>query len=190
MPHTVALPPLLEGIMSPRHHTLPALSEEALTDPRRLLTLRRTTLLDSPPTDVFDRFTRLAVTILRVPMALLTLVDVDRQFFVSQVGLPEPWASARQTPLSHSFCRYVVVTGERLLIADARVHPLFKDNRAIADFGIVAYAGIPLRTYDGAVLGAFCAAAHRPHTWRRREIEILHELAAAVTTDIELQLCR
>ena len=176
--------------MSPQHHTLPALPEGVIEDPRRLLTLRRTTLLDSPPTEVFDRFTRLAVTILRVPMALLTLVDIDRQVFVSQVGLPAPWASARQSPSSHSFCRYVVIIGERMVIADARVHPLFKDNPAIADFGVVAYAGIPLRTYDGAVLGAFCAIGRRPRQWRSREIEILHELAAAVTTDIELLLCR
>jgi len=131
-----------------------------------------------------------AVTILRVPMALLTLVDIDRQVFVSQVGLPAPWASARQSPSSHSFCRYVVVIGERMVITDARVHPLFKDNPAIADFGVVAYAGIPLRTYDGAVLGAFCAIDRRPRQWRSREIEILHELATAVTTDIELLLCR
>jgi len=175
--------------MSSPYQTLPALPDAAIADPRRLLTLRRTTLLDSPPTEVFDRFTRLAVTILRVPMALLTLVDVDRQVFVSQVGLPEPWASARQSPPSHSFCRYVVITGEPLLVADARVHPLFKGNPAITDLSIVAYAGIPLRTYDGAVLGAFCVADHRPHTWRRGAVAILRELAAAVMTDIELLLC-
>ena len=175
--------------MSPRYQTLPALPDATLGNPRRLLILQRTGLLDSPPTEIFDRFTRLAVSILRVPMALMTLVDVDRQVFVSQIGLPEPWASARQTPSSHSFCRYVVITGEPLLITDARVHPLFKDNPAIADLGVVAYAGIPLRTFDGAVLGAFCVAHHRPHTWRRREAAILRELAAAVMTDIELLLC-
>ena len=175
--------------MSLPHHTLLTLHDAALEDPQRLLTLRRTMLLDSAPTEVFDRFTRLAVTILRVPMALLTLVDVDRQVFVSQVGLPEPWASARQAPPPHSFCRYVVITGEPLLVADARVHPLFKDNPANTDLSIVAYAGIPLRTYDGAVLGSFCVADHRPHTWRRREVTILRELAAVVMTDIELLLC-
>ncbi len=75
-----------------------------LTDPARIAALRRTALLDSPPEEAFDRLTRLAHTALHTPMALVTLVDGDRQFFKSSIGLPEPWASRCESPLSYSQC--------------------------------------------------------------------------------------
>ena len=119
----------------------------SLRDPRRLAVLRDTGMLDGlpEPSPEFDRLTRLATRILGVPVSLVTLVDEDRQVFAGQCGLPEPRASTRETPLSHSFCQHTVVTGEPLVVEDARLHPLVRDNPAIADFGIVAYAGIPLR---------------------------------------------
>src|SRR5215212_1356552 len=110
----------------------------ALDDPRRLDALRRTALLDTPAEEAFDRLTRLATRILRVPVSLVSLIDRDRQFFKSCVGLPEPWASARQTPMSHSFCQHAVVTARPLVIEDAREHPLVRENLAIPDLGVIA----------------------------------------------------
>ena len=75
----------------------------AVRDPVRLSTLRRLCLLDTPPEEALDRLGRLATRVLRAPVALVSLVDSDRQFFKSAVGLPEPWATLRETPLSHSF---------------------------------------------------------------------------------------
>jgi hypothetical protein len=69
----------------------------------RLAALERTGLMDSPIEEPFDRLTRLAARIIKAPMALVSLVDRDRQFFKSAVGLPEPWRSRRETPLSYSF---------------------------------------------------------------------------------------
>ncbi len=158
-----------------------------LRNPERLAALRRVALLDTPTEQAFDRLTRLASKILRAPMALVALVNADRQFFKSSIGLPEPWASRRETPLSHSFCQYEVASGEPLIIADARVHPLVCDNRAIPDLGVVAYAGIPLITPDGYALGSFCVIDTQPRTWAVDEIGILKDLAAAVMTEIELR---
>src|SRR6516162_9470764 len=76
----------------------------------RLAALQRTELLDTLPELEFDRVTRLACRLLGTEVALLSLVDTDRQFFKSSCGLPEPWASIRQTPLSHSFCQHVVAS--------------------------------------------------------------------------------
>src|SRR5919202_2375924 len=95
-----------------------------LHDPARLAALRQSALLDSPTEAAFDRLTRLATRMLHVPVALVSLVDQNRQFFKSCIGLPDPWASQRETPLSHSFCQHVVATGEPLIIPDARTHPL------------------------------------------------------------------
>lgn len=90
---------------------------------RRLAALRDLRILDTPPEEAFDRFTRLAARLLGVPVALVSLVDRDRQFIKSQIGLPEPWASLRETPLSHSFCQYEVGSREPLLVEDATGDP-------------------------------------------------------------------
>ena len=154
--------------------------------PGRLRELRRTQLLDSPPEESFDRLTRLTSTVLNVPVALVSLVDDDRQFFKSCLGLPQPWAVQRQTPLSHSFCQHVVESGRPLVISDAREHPVLRDNPAIRDLGIIAYAGAPLITPSGDVLGTLCAIDHQPRHWTPEQVEILRNLAGSVLSEIKL----
>ncbi|HEX8835123.1 MAG TPA: ATP-binding protein [Abditibacteriaceae bacterium] len=156
--------------------------------PERLQALEQTGLLDSPPEEAFDRLTRLATKLLGVPVSLVSLVGAQRQFFKSQTGLVEPWASRRETPLSHSFCRHVVTTGKPLLVTDARRHPLLCDNGAIPDLGVIAYAGIPLETHEGYALGSLCVIDAKPRQWTTDEIDILEALAHSTMTEIELRL--
>jgi GAF domain-containing protein len=151
----------------------------------RLAALERTGLLDTLPEAAFDRLTRLATKIIGTPVALLSLVDSDRQFFKSAVGLPEPWMSKRETPLSHSFCKHVVATGCELVVDDAWTHPFLCGNMAVQDLGIVAYAGVPLVTSEGEALGSFCVIDTKPRRWKDRDLEILRELAATVMREIE-----
>jgi PAS domain S-box-containing protein len=159
----------------------------SIGDPVRLAALMQCGLLDSPSEESFDRLTRLATVLLNVPIALVSLVDSDRQFFKSQQGLPEPWASGRQTPLSHSFCQHVVTLGEPLIIADARKHPLVKENLAIRDLRVIAYAGFPLTSPDCQVIGSFCAIHTEPRSWSEEEVRHLEDLASVVITQIELR---
>jgi transcriptional regulator with GAF, ATPase, and Fis domain len=154
-------------------------------DPKRLRALRATGLLDSPPEEEFDRITEIVRRVLAVPVALVSLVDADRQFFKSQAGLPEPWASQRQTPLSHSFCQYAVESGEPLVVGDAREHPTLKDNLAVPDLGVIAYAGVPLIT-DGHALGSLCAIDHQPRVWTREQIDLLSDLAQLTVSEVKL----
>jgi GAF domain-containing protein len=158
----------------------------AVRDPERLRALRDTGLLDSPPQEVFDRHARIAAEALSAPVALVSLVDEERQFFKSCLGLPEPWATRRGTPLTHSFCQHVVATGEPMLVTDAREDPVLKDNLAIRDLGVVAYAGMPLIAGSGHALGTLCAIDHKPRHWTTREAELLKDLAEGVTREIEL----
>lgn len=158
-----------------------------LEKPERLKALHQLGLLDSQPEPSFDRFTKLAQKVLHVPVVLFSLVDSDRQFFKSQVGLTEPWASKRETPLSHSFCQYVVSSGAPLIIGDARQDPLLSDNLASPDLNVIAYAGTPIYTVEGQVLGSFCAIHSTPHQWTADELEILQDIATAVSTEIELR---
>ncbi len=137
----------------------------------------------------FDRITKLAARVLNAPVALISLVDSERQFFKSSVGLNEPWRSARQTPLSHSFCRHTLDTGEPLVIEDARVHPLVRDNLAVRDLDAVAYAGTPLIT-DGHVLGTLCVLDHHPRVWTSDQIDSLEALGASVLSEMELAIGR
>ncbi|HEX3818338.1 MAG TPA: GAF domain-containing sensor histidine kinase [Chthoniobacterales bacterium] len=154
----------------------------------RLETLQRSGLLDSAPEDFFDRLTKLATEVLGVPVALISLIDRDRQFFKSQAGLPEPLASTRETPLSHSFCQYVVVSGQPLVVNDAREIPLVRDNLAVRDFNVAAYAGIPLQAANGDTLGSFCALDMKPREWSLRDIELLCGFADQAMIEINLRL--
>lgn len=160
---------------------------QKIQSPRRLQALYETTLLDSPPEYAFDRLTAIACSLLGAPVSLVSLVDKDRQFFKSQQGVPEPIATERETPLSHSFCKHVVATNEPLIVNNARSHPVVCENPAIQDMGVEAYLGIPLSTPDGAPVGSFCVIDHEPRTWSARDIEILSELADIVMKEIALR---
>ncbi len=158
-----------------------------LTRPDRLAALRHTALLDTPPEEGFDRLTRMASRLLGTPVALISLVSEDRQFFKSAIGLPEPWASRRAAPLSFSFDAQVVSTGEQLVVEDARRHPLLRHSTAIRELGWVAYAGVPLATRDGQTVGSFSVVDKMPRLWSERDIALLKDLAASAVTEIELR---
>jgi CheY-like chemotaxis protein len=114
-----------------------------LGDPARLAALRRLELLDHPPRESFERVVDLAIRVLSVPAAFISLVEPHRHFFTSCAGLPGLWAERRETPLSHSFCQYTVARGEPLVIEDARAHPLVRENLAIPDLRVVADVLMP-----------------------------------------------
>ncbi len=168
-----------------RRHALLA-TAAAVQDPARLAALRATGQLDSPPDPGFDRHVRLAAEVLNAPVALVSLIDEDRQFLKSSVGVEEPWASARETPLSHSFCQHTVAQGEPLVVDDAREHPVLKANPAVAEMGTVAYAGVPLIDADGHALGTLCVLDSRPRQWSSHQVELLSDLAASVVSEITL----
>lgn len=158
----------------------------AVRDPERLRALRATGLLDSPFQENFDRHARIACEALGAPVALVSFVDDDRQFFKSCLGLPEPWQSRRESPLTHSFCQHCVASKEPLIVDDAREHPVLKDNLAIRDMNIVAYAGIPLIDRDGNALGTLCTIDDHPRHWSTHQVELLRDIASSVIREIEL----
>jgi len=159
-----------------------------VTNPERLERLRALEVLDTPSEAAFDAIAQLAGRLLNVPVALVSFVDDERQFFKSCVGtIPEPWMSERQTPLTHSFCQHVVERSEPLVVEDARTHPIVRDNRAIDDLGVIAYAGMPIVTPDGFVLGSLCAVDGVPRQWTEDELSSLSLLAESINTEIALR---
>jgi PAS domain S-box-containing protein len=158
--------------------------------PDRLAAARKTSLLDTSPEEAFDRLTRLAARLLGSPVALVSLLAEDHEFFKSATGLPEPWASRRTIPLAYSFSRHVIDSGESLALEDARRHPLVRSSPAVRELGWIAYAGVPLVTGDGEVVGALSVADGMPRLWSERDLALLEDLAASVVTEVELRILR
>lgn len=138
--------------------------------------------------EALSRFARLACRLLRAPVALVSLVDDRCQHFASAVGLPEPWASRAGTPLSHSFCQHVVASGAPLIVRDAREDPLVAQNLAIPDLNVIAYAGMPVTDETGHVLASFCVIDHEPRDWTDDELQVLQDITAAVTSEVQLRI--
>ncbi|MFI7543362.1 ATP-binding protein [Actinoplanes sp. NPDC049599] len=160
---------------------------DRLGDAARLRELRETGLLAAGCYPSLDRLVHSAAQQVGAPMALVTLVDADRQVFVSQVGITAPWA-VHGTPLSHSFCQYVVTDDAPLVVPDAHTDDRLSNNPAIEDLHAVAYAAFPLHSPDGAVLGAFCVIDTVPRHWTAQELAIVQALATAVETEIALRM--
>jgi GAF domain-containing protein len=159
---------------------------KAVADAGRLAAVHRTGLVDSGPDERFDGLARVAAKALHAPVALVSLVDEDHQYFKGCIGLTkEPWASQRGTPLSHSFCKHAVAQRRPLIVDDAREDPTLRDNPAIRDLDVIAYAGIPLIGSDGYALGTLCVIDHRPRHWRGEETTLLQEIANTVVAQVE-----
>lgn len=153
----------------------------------RLAELARTGLMDSVPEEVYDRAVRLARQITGAPVGLLSLVGDKRQFFKAQSGLDEAGVDARETPLSHSFCQYVVSSRTALAVIDARTHPLLAGNGAVGDLGVVAYLGVPVHGPSGEVLGSFCTIDKEAHEWSEGQLKALEDIAGLVEGEIRLR---
>lgn len=156
-------------------------------DPRRLASLERTDLLDTVPEPYFDRITRLVCKLVGTQTALLSLVSSEKQFFKSACGFSGPAADARETPLSHSFCRYVVDSGSPFIVTDARKIPELKGHGAVEDLGVVSYLGVPVHAPDGEVIGSLCALGADVRDWSDDDLATMRDLAALVDEDLALR---
>jgi two-component sensor histidine kinase len=150
---------------------------------QRLQALRDHLILDTPAEANFDGITKLAARLLGVPIALISIVDADRQWFKSRFGLNAP-----QTPRNVSFCGHVVEQDCPLFVSDARADARFADNPLVTgDPRVCFYAGMPLRTSEGHVLGTLCVIDHVPKVINSEDREALEILAAQVMAQLELR---
>jgi diguanylate cyclase (GGDEF)-like protein len=130
-------------------------------------------------TAILDRLSSLAARLLGAPVALVTLVNEESEILLGQYGMEGAAADERRMSLGHSFCKHAVASREPLVVPDARLDPLVRDNLSVRDHGVVAYAGIPLILESGEAVGAFCAIDHRPRVWSDHDLRTLDDLAAA-----------
>ena len=155
-------------------------------DPQRAAAVRRMVPLYRPPSIVYDRLTSLAAHLLEAPLALLTLVEPDRQFLVASHGIPADLEAARQTPIEYSICQFAVATGRPLVIADTASAAFLVDHPAITEFGIASYAGVPLITSDGWPVGALCVLDVATREWNDHQMAHLAFLAGVCMDEMRL----
>lgn len=149
----------------------------------RLAALREYEVLDTDPEVGFDDLTLLAASICEVPISLITLIDSDRQWFKSRVGLEVP-----ETPLEHSMCAYAILQPQMLVVEDAARDANFATHPAVArPDGIRFYAGTPLITPEGFALGTLCVADRVPHRLLPEQRYALEALGRQVQTQLELR---
>ena len=152
----------------------------------RLAVLQRTGLLDTESEEVFDRLTRLAVKLVRVPSAFISLVDSDRDFYKSAQGFGEPLAT-RRVLHGKTFCHYAIEKRSPLVIPDTAADPLYRDVPTVRTLGVAAYVGVPI-VIEGQAIGSFCVIDVQPRAWTEIEIDALRELAGAAEREIELRM--
>lgn len=158
-------------------HPVPSAQHEA----ERLDALRKLELLDTPPSEAFDRITRMAAQLFQLPVAAVSLTDADRQWFKSRVGVEHTSIPRERAP-----CATVAASGEMLVIPDLQGDACFHDS-PLAGTGVRFYAGAPLMTRDGYCLGAMCVLGPEPRQITDAERDGLADLAAMVMAQIELQ---
>jgi phosphoribosyl 1,2-cyclic phosphodiesterase len=156
--------------------------ERALTsdvEESRLATLHNLGILDTPPEERFDRITRLAASLLKVPMALVSLVDGERQWFKSSYGL-----TVAETSREVSFCSHAVASREVLVVSDTLQDPRFADNPLVTDSPRIRfYAGCPIFVEEACV-GTLCVLDDRPQQIDAERIRLLRELATLAETEL------
>jgi GAF domain-containing protein len=126
-----------------------------------------------------------AADVFNVNMAVITTVDDDREYFVGQCGdfpasVTDEAGALLPMPRGDAICNYVVGSDEALVIPDIERDPRFADNEAITRWGVRFYAGYPLRSKDGLVLGAFCILDDEPREFEEEDLELLETMAAEV----------
>ena len=138
-----------------------------------LKALRSLDILDTPPEERFDRLTRLAKRMFDVPIALVSLVDEDRQWFKSCVGL-----DVSETPRDISFCGHAILGNGPFIINDTAKDPRFADNPLVVNAPSIGfYAGCPLRHHDGSKMGTLCIIDENPRTLDKEDVDALQDLA-------------
>ncbi|MBC8035441.1 MAG: GAF domain-containing protein [Chitinophagaceae bacterium] len=152
----------------------------------RLKALDAYNIIDTMAENEYDCITRIAAHICNTPVSLISLLDQNRQWFKSSYGF-----KIAETPREYSFCNSTIMDGQSILIVpDLRVDKRFSDNPLVkGEPNVVFYAGAPLITPEGYVLGSICVLDDQVRTLDENQIATMMALSQQVVTQLELRLC-
>jgi len=151
-----------------------------LNEATRIETLHALDILDTAPEERFDRLTRLAKRLFNVPIALVSLVDTNRQWFKSCVGL-----DATETPREVSFCGHAILSDRTFVVPDAALDERFRDNPLVVGSPHIRfYVGCPLRMSNGSTLGTLCLIDVEPRSMGADDLHLLRDLAGMVEQEL------
>lgn len=147
----------------------------------RLQVLRQYKILDTPPENRFDAIVRQAATQFNAPIALFTLIDEDRQWFKSRIGL-----DVQQTDRAISFCAHAIAIDAPLVVEDASKNERFASNPLVVGHPLISfYAGVPVRARSGEPLGVLCIIDTSARSFAWEDLLSLKELASQVEVQLE-----
>jgi diguanylate cyclase (GGDEF)-like protein len=154
------------------------------TEARRLRAVRRFEVLDTPAEEQFDRLTRIVALSFDVPVALITIVDAERIWLKSKVGV-----DLSEIAREHGLCGIVLKEKQPVVVGDATQDPRTRGNSLVTgEFGLRSYCGVALRAHDGEAIGTVCALDRVERAFDERSIALLEEIAAVAVHELELRL--
>lgn len=154
------------------------------TETKRIETLRKFDILDTPPDGTYDHIVKLVAKLLNVPIAIVSLVDTDRIWFKSAFGL-----DVQQIPKEEGLCASAILSTDFYMVENALKDPrTLRNSLVTSEFGLKFYAAVPLTTSDGFNLGTLCVLDKKPRTLNETEQLILEDLAYVVIEQLELRL--
>ena len=160
-------------------------AEKARQESRRVEIADGVVPADAVPPKVFDSLSEIAAKTLKAPVAFLSVVGPDHDYYPGGFGLPTPIAKTRQIH-GETFCHHALIADGPLIVADARSHPLYAEIPTVESMGVAAYIGIPLRI-RGAVVGALCVVDTEPRSWSEKEVGLLEHLARYAAAELVAQ---
>jgi diguanylate cyclase (GGDEF)-like protein len=150
----------------------------------RLAAVERYDILDTPREEIFDRITRLACRLLKVPMAALSAIDGHRQWYKAAEGI-----GASEAPRCETFCTHTLQQGGPLVVSNAVLDPRFAEHpNVVGGLYVRSYAGVPLTSRDGLHIGTLCAIGTEPHSFSDDDIANLEDLARIAMDALDYRL--
>lgn len=159
----------------------------SLREPIRLEEARRVQPIDPDRRQILRRLTTLAAELCDAPVALVTIVEDERQVFAAHYGLPADLACAGDTPIEYSLCKYAVASGRPLIVESVADEAMLRGHPAADVLGVAAYAGIPVVTDGGPAIGALCVLDFVARPWSDDMLARLALLADLVSDQFNLQ---